>query len=130
MRPAKGRLCDASSVDISLIPLLSKACTVCELVVSRTASDTYTGIIEKTGSKNVHAFQRLINGTVASGVFARLSTTKSAAARAWFASGFIGLYLCYSQPTSQVAGAYRLAYRSRFVRTARSCFAREGCGFS
>ena len=64
------------------------------------------GIIEKTGSKNAHAFQRLINSTVASGVFAGLSTTKSATVRVWFASGFIGLYLCYSHSTSEVAGAY------------------------
>ena len=49
----------------------------------------------------VRKFQRLINGTIASGVFARPSTTKSAAGRAWFASDFIGLYLCYSHPTSQ-----------------------------
>ena len=97
---------------------------------SRSADGNIRTIIEETESVYAGKFQRLINGTVASGVFARLSTTKSAAVRAWFASGFIGLYLCYSYPMFQAAGAYRLAYRSRFVRTARSCFAREGCGFS
>ena len=96
---------------------------------SRTADGSIRTIIEETESVYVRKFQRLINGTIASGVFARPSTTKSAAGRAWFASGFIGLYLCYSHPTSQVSGAYRLAYRSRFVRAVRSCFAREGCGF-
>jgi len=74
----------------------------------------------------VRKFQRLINGTIASSVFAIPSTTKSAAGRAWFASGFIGLYLCYLHPTSQVTGAYRLAYTSRFVRAVRSCFVRGG----
>ena len=68
---------------------------------SRSADGNIRIILEETESVYAGKFQRLINGTVASSVFARLSTTKSAAARTWFASGFIGLYLCYSHPTSQ-----------------------------
>ena len=43
----------------------------------------------------IRKFQHLISGTVASGELARPSTTKGAAVSAWFATGFIGLYLCY-----------------------------------
>ena len=39
------------------------------VMYSRSASDKYTGIIEKTGSQNASAFQRSINGTLFSGEF-------------------------------------------------------------
>ena len=56
---------------------------------SRSASDKYTGIIEKTGSQNASAFQRLINGTLFSGEFSKSLTSEQEAVGAYFASGCI-----------------------------------------
>ena len=63
MRPAKGRCCDASSVAISLMPLLCKACTIGELVVGKKFSFSrteytrgifgYTYTMSVTGSAGV-----------------------------------------------------------------------------
>ena len=44
------------------------------VMYSRSASDKYTGIIEKTGSQNASAFQRSINGTLFSGEFTQFFT--------------------------------------------------------
>ena len=56
---------------------------------SRSASDKYMGIIEKTGSQNASTFQRLINGTLFSGEFSKSLTSEREAVGAYFASGFI-----------------------------------------
>ena len=56
---------------------------------SRSASDKYTGIIEKTGSQNASAFQRSINGTLFSGEFSKSLTSEQEAVGAYFASGCI-----------------------------------------
>ena len=56
---------------------------------SRSASDKYTGIIEKTGSQNASAFHRSINGTLFSGEFSKSLTSEREAVGAYFASGFI-----------------------------------------
>ena len=56
---------------------------------SRSASDKYTGIVEKTGSQNASAFQRLINGTLFSGEFSKSLTSEQEAVGAYFASGCI-----------------------------------------
>ena len=58
-------------------------------VLSRSASDKYTGIIEKTGSQNASAFHRSINGTLFSGEFSKSLTSEREAVGAYFASGFI-----------------------------------------
>ena len=50
-------------------------------------------------------------------MLARPSITKAAALCAWFASCSIDLCLYYPHATFQVAGAYRLAQRSRCIRT-------------
>ena len=63
--------------------------SVCKLQLSRSASDKYTGIIEKTGSQNASAFQRLINGTLFSGEFSKSLTSEQEAVGAYFASGCI-----------------------------------------
>ena len=57
--------------------------------LSRSASDKYTGIIEKTGSQNASAFHRSINGTLFSGEFSKSLTSEREAVGAYFASGFI-----------------------------------------
>ena len=57
--------------------------------LSRSASDKYTGIIEKTGSQNASAFQHLINGTLFSGEFSKSLTSEREAVGAYFASGCI-----------------------------------------
>ena len=71
--------------------------------------------------RNASVFQCFINGTIASGVFSRPSTTKSTTGRAWFASGFIGLYLCYTHPTSQTLTAWptEAVFYERFDRASR-----------
>ena len=56
---------------------------------SRSASDKYMGIIEKTGSQNASTFQRLINSTLFSGEFSKSLTSEREAVGAYFASGFI-----------------------------------------
>ena len=66
----------------------------------------YGLIIEKTESVYVVKLRCLINGTVASGVLARLSIANAAALCAWFASCSTDLCLYYPHATFQVAGAY------------------------
>ena len=56
---------------------------------SRSASDNIRTIIEKTESVYVQKFQRLINGTLFSGVFSRSLTSERKAVGAYFASGCI-----------------------------------------
>ena len=56
---------------------------------SRSVSDKYMGIIEKTRSQNAGAFQRSINGTLSSGEFSKSLANKREAVGTYFASGFI-----------------------------------------
>ena len=61
-------------------------------LVSHSADDDIRTNIEETKIVYVGKSQRLINGSIASGMFASPSTTKSAAVCDWFASDFIVLY--------------------------------------
>ena len=56
---------------------------------SRSASDKYTGIIEKTRSQNAGTFQRSINGTLSSGEF-KLSYQRTRSFRHLLCQQFFG----------------------------------------
>ena len=74
---------------------------------SRSASDKYTGIIEKTGSQNEGAFQCSINGTSSSGELLESLANKREAVCAYLASGFLGQSVYYRYPTFQALDSYR-----------------------
>ena len=62
---------------------------------SRSASDKYTRIIEKTGSQNEGAFQCSINGTSSSGKFLESLANEREAVCAYLASGFLDQSVYY-----------------------------------
>ena len=84
-----------------------RVCQKTLLQCSRSASDKYMGITEKTGSQNEGVFQSSINGILSSGELSKSLANKQEAVGAYLASGFLDQSVYFRYPTFQALDSYR-----------------------